>query len=232
MTSPSLSGRSSWNDDAVTAHRATSSWILLAIGLALVCAVGLLGVSLHGDNLPTRIDAEATKQLVHVSPTRGIEPRDGYHDIAAIGAAGPILVMTGFLFIWAASRRDPPAVAVAVFGPLIAVLTAEHIVKPLVDRRVLVGSLSYPSGTTTAAAAVAAVAVWLVWRYAGARLACFAVIPAAAISSAVAVAVVGLSWHYLTDAFAGVAYGAGVVLIVAGGAELVGGYSGARDRAP
>jgi hypothetical protein len=216
----------------VAAHRATSSWSLAAAGLVLVCAVALLGAYLHGDNLPTRIDAEATEQLVHVSPTRGIEPRDGYHDIAAIGAAGPILVMSGFLFIWAASRRDAPAAAVSVFGPLVAVLTAEHIVKPLVDRRVLVGSLSYPSGTTTAAAAVAAVAVWLVWRFAGARLAGFALVPAAAVSFAVAVAVVGLSWHYLTDSVAGVAYGAGVVLIVAGGADLVGGYLGARDRAP
>src|SRR3954451_20425450 len=146
-----------------------SSWFLGLAGVMLVSAVAFVGAYLHGDNLPTRIDAEATKRLVHSSPGRGLDPRDTYHDIAAIGAAGPILVVSGLLLIWAASRRDPAAVAVTVLGPLVAVLTAEHLVKPLVNRRVLVGSLSYPSGTTTAAAAVAAAAVWLVWRFGGAR---------------------------------------------------------------
>jgi hypothetical protein len=129
------------------------------------------------------------------------------------------VVLVGLMVAWAWSHRDPAGLAVAIAGPVIAIASAEHIVKPLVDRRVLSGSLSYPSGTTTATAAVATVAVWLVWLYAGPCLAALAALPAALVSGSVAIAVVGLSWHYFTDSVAGVLYGTGVVLLV-GSASL------------
>ena len=96
-------------------------------------------------------------------------------------------------------------------GPPLALATCELVVKPLVGRH-LGGGFSYPSGSTVGAAALTTAAVLAVpgrWR------------PVAAAIGAVytlwmGVAVVALQWHFPTDAVAGVAYGAGVVLAMDG----------------
>jgi len=78
------------------------------------------------------------------------------------------------------------------------------VVKPLVGRT-LGGVLSYPSGSTVGAAALAAAGVlasprrWRPW-IAG---------PASAYALWVALAVVALRWHYPTEALAGLAFGVG-----------------------
>jgi membrane-associated phospholipid phosphatase len=90
----------------------------------------------------------------------------------------------------------------------------DGLLKPLVHRTYL-GVLTYPSGhTTTMFALAATVTVLLIIppRPAGAR-ALRVLIPAAAcvLGVAVAVAVIGLRWHYFTDTVAGAAVAIGTV---------------------
>jgi membrane-associated phospholipid phosphatase len=64
-------------------------------------------------------------------------------------------------------------------------------------------------------------ALLLVYRYEGARLALLWSPLALAATAAVSFAVVALKWHYLTDSFAGIALGAGVVMVLAALVDVV-----------
>ena len=90
----------------------------------------------------------------------------------------------------------------------------EGLLKPLVHRTYL-GNVVYPSGHTTAIFAVAAtVTVLLVIPPQPAKAGALRVlIPAAAcvLAGAVAIALIGLQWHYFTDTLAGAAAGIGTV---------------------
>jgi membrane-associated phospholipid phosphatase len=91
------------------------------------------------------------------------------------------------------------------------VLIVQTVAKPLVGRQ-LEGTLSYPSGTVTVAAALAAATVVVVPRYAKPIV----TVLGGVIVAAVCAAVVVLRWHYPTDAFGGVCVGAGLVFAVDG----------------
>ncbi len=105
-------------------------------------------------------------------------------------------------------RRNRPRAAALLVGPLLAVAACDWVLKPLVDRT-YADVVSFPSGTVAAVAAVATVGVLATpdpWR---------AIVAALGGTVAVleAVSVVALRWHYPTDALAGLAVGAGVVLL-------------------
>jgi membrane-associated phospholipid phosphatase len=102
-------------------------------------------------------------------------------------------------------------------APPLALATCELVVKPLVGRHLGAG-LSYPSGSTVGAAALAAAVVLAVptrWRT-------LALVAGAAYTLWMSVAVIALQWHLPTDALAGAAYGAGVVLVVDGAVWALG----------
>ena len=108
-------------------------------------------------------------------------------------------------------RRDRPRSIACLIGPILALSTSELVMKPAVGRT-LGGALTYPSGSTVGAAALATAAVLATpvrWRVVAAVL-------AAAYTSWMALAVVALRWHFPTDAVAGVLYGLGVVLLIDG----------------
>ena len=94
----------------------------------------------------------------------------------------------------------------------------EGLLKPLVDRTYH-GSLVYPSGHATAMFAFAATVTVLLLapphpaRFRALRI----LIPAAAgaLGVVVAIAVIGLGWHYFTDTVAGAAVGIGTVCALA-----------------
>ena len=94
----------------------------------------------------------------------------------------------------------------------------EVLLKPLVHRTYH-GSLVYPSGHTTAIFAFAAtVTVLLLVPPRPARFRAVRVlVPAAAgaLGALVAIAVIGLGWHYFTDTVAGAAVGIGTVCALA-----------------
>lgn len=113
-------------------------------------------------------------------------------------------------------------------GPALALATCELVVKPLVGRHLGAG-LSYPSGSTVGAAALAVAVVLAV----PARWRSLAWIVGSAYTLWMGVAVIALQWHLPTDALAGAAYGVGAVLVVdwvvwALGVAVRGGTAGRR----
>jgi membrane-associated phospholipid phosphatase len=131
----------------------------------------------------------------------------------------PVVVVAGAVVIAATVvRRNRFRALACLIGPPLALLTGEEVAKPLVGRAID-GVLSYPSGSTVGAAALATAAVLAApvrWRLATA-------VVATAYAVWMALAVVALQWHYPTDALAGLAYGAGVVLVLDGAARVVAG---------
>src|SRR4051794_1206597 len=120
------------------------------------------------------------------------------------------------LTLLCAVRRRWRAAALVVLGPSVAVVLTEYILKPLVGRHIGY-ALSFPSGHTTGAFAIAVTSVVLlldnqrVHHTLRIALAVLAVILAAG----VAAAVVGLGYHYTTDAVGGFCVALGAVLGVA-----------------
>ena len=124
------------------------------------------------------------------------------------GAASAAIVVGCLL-----TGRLNGAVLAAVAVPA-AVGLDDGLLKPLVHRTCL-GVLTYPSGHTTAMFTLAAVVTVLLLvspQRPGAG-ALRALIPAAAcvLGVVVAIAVIGLQWHYFTDTVAGAAVGIGMV---------------------
>jgi undecaprenyl-diphosphatase len=183
------------------------------IGLAAV-GVAVLGVHYADESGPGRIDSAIDTRVRH--RLRG-HLRFLHH---LVSLADPVSVVIGcaalvVLFLFARRRR---AALLAVLGPALAAGVAEFVLKPLINRRIN-DSLSFPSGHTTAAVAVAVVIVvallgpsrprWPVaLRY---SLAVVALLGAAA----VATALVGSGYHYSTDTLGGFCVAVGVVLTAA-----------------
>jgi hypothetical protein len=126
-----------------------------------------------------------------------------------------VLVVGAVLAALLSFPRDRFRSAACLAGPLLAVVLAEYVFKPLVGRRYQ-GVLSYPSGTVTAVTAVAT--AWVLTAPPRIRPAVMVVAVLAVCLTGVAVT--GLRWHYPTDALAGVALGVGTVLLVDGTLHL------------
>lgn len=117
----------------------------------------------------------------------------------------------------AAAARRWSGVLLAIVGTLAAATSTELILKPLIGR-LRFGNLTFPSGHTTAVAAVAVAAAILIG---GARwprsvaLRVLAGFAAVAVAAAVAVSLVAQRVHYLTDTVAGYCVAIATVLAVA-----------------
>jgi membrane-associated phospholipid phosphatase len=117
-------------------------------------------------------------------------------------------------------RRDWRALCFATASPLVAIGLTELVLKPLVHRTTLsAGTLSYPSGHTTAATAFAGVGLALAWRWGGQRLALWTFPLFAALPIATGLAVLVLRWHYVLDVPG--AWGVGVGTVALGAALLL-----------
>jgi len=142
----------------------------------------------------------------------------GHHTLmlwlAAPASQVPAAVLSAAVAVACLLAGRLNGVILAVAAVPVSVELDEKLFKPLFDRTYL-GSLSYPSGHTTAMVALAvAVTVLLLpapgpWRQRLPRL----LIPALAwlLAAVVAVAVIALKWHYFTDTVAGAAVAVGVV---------------------
>jgi membrane-associated phospholipid phosphatase len=124
-------------------------------------------------------------------------------DLGRAPVTAGVSLVAGAL-VW---RRDRRRTIACLAGPGLAVAMAE-LLKIIVGRR-FEGALCWPSGTTAAVAAVAAVVV-LVLRGKARGV-------AAVVGSTVvlfeAVALVSFRWHYLTDVLGGIVLGVGCVLL-------------------
>jgi undecaprenyl-diphosphatase len=190
-------------------------WRELVAVLVPLSAIGaaVLGVWFAGTRRAGPLDRAVDGRMVaHLGPHEGL-----LWPISDLGS--PPVLPLGVLALALAAvaiRRGWSAVALAVAGPLAAVLLAELMLKPLVGRT-HEGGLALPSGHTTSIAALAWVFVlmfvaggtgrlWL--RVALVGLAVLAVL-------GVAASMVALERHYATDTVAGALVATAVVGTVA-----------------
>jgi membrane-associated phospholipid phosphatase len=136
-------------------------------------------------------------------------------DVAYLGGGQMAAVLTAVLVLAClAARRVNGAVLVLVSVVVTAGLT-EYVLKPLVHETIN-GSLTYPSGHMASLSALFGAAAVLMldpprWRpRPGVRP--MLAIGLVVVGSVVAIALVGLNYHYFTDTIAGAAWGTCVVL--------------------
>ena len=135
--------------------------------------------------------------------------------VTRLGSPFVVVAAAGIGFLATIRRNRPRAVALAL-GPVLAVTACDWVIKPAVGRT-FADVVSFPSGTVTAVAAVATVGLLATpdrWRSGVAAL-------GGTVTVLAVLSVVALRWHFPTDALAGVAVGAGVVLLTDGAARVV-----------
>lgn len=183
---------------------------ILALGcLVLVVALGVLFAhQSHGRAMDDAVDSWVMG--LHVRPST-------LESISQLGNLPAMTVMTGVLALACVAVRRLTGAALAVLGVLIASGLTEDVLKPLVHRTITVHHyVTYPSGHTTGLFALSTVlAVVLLSPRSGrphpaVRIGAVAV--AVVVSCLVGFAMIGLDFHYFTDAVAGAAVGIGVVL--------------------
>ena len=181
--------------------------LLLTLGTTLVVVLGaLVAHQTEADQLDRVLDAPVITWFAD-RPELALR-------LATPGSALPAAVLSAALVgACLLTGRLNGALLAATTIP-VSVGLVEVLLKPLVHRTYL-GVLAYPSGHTTAAFALAAVVTILLLRPASppkARRARAVVSFAGClVGSLVAVAVIGLRWHYLTDTVAGAAVGIATV---------------------
>lgn len=107
--------------------------------------------------------------------------------------------------------RDRARALACLISPALAVFLVEALLKPVIARR-FEAVLTFPSGTVTAVAAVAAA-----WAIAVPRWLRWPVIVLGALAVTLECrAVIALQWHLPSDALAGAVFGVGVVLLTDG----------------
>jgi membrane-associated phospholipid phosphatase len=173
----------------------------LALGIALLGGATLAGIAfVHRPN-ENRLDAFGFNALP-ADPNSHV-----FHEIALLGSL-PALIIGIVLAIALSIWRDRARTAACAIGPIVAVLITEQVAKPLVGRTVTTaGGYSYPSGTVTAAAALATV----VMLASPTLFRPLAAVLGAGVIAVVSAAVIAMRWHFPTDALGGACVGTGSV---------------------
>jgi membrane-associated phospholipid phosphatase len=179
----------------------TRAGIELTVGILLLAAVIVSALFFLVRPGPMLLDrwAFAAIRPVHHSGFLLVVTRLGSPFVVVVAAVAGSL---------ATVRRNRPRAIALLVGPVLAVAVCDWVLKPVVGRT-FADVVSFPSGTVTAVAAVATVGLLATpdpWRSVIAAL-------GGTVTVLSCVAVVALRWHYPTDALAGLAVGAGVVLL-------------------
>jgi len=183
---------------------ATTAWMEAGAGTILLALSALAAAYIAGHQGPTPLDNWGFSVVPPSLHSRFL------HGITGLGSL-PALAIGSFLAGSLTSRRDGLRAVACLGGPLLAAALAEYVAKPLVGRQYL-GVLCYPSGTVAVVSAVATAWVLAAPR----RLRPMAGVASAMVVLLMADAVVGLRWHYPSDALAGAVLGVGPVLLVDG----------------
>jgi membrane-associated phospholipid phosphatase len=136
-------------------------------------------------------------------------------DISYLGGGQISAVLTAILVLGCLLARRVNGAVLALVSVVVAAGLTEFVFKPLVHETIN-GSLTYPSGHTTSLFALIGVVGVLLLNpprqrpRPGVRVLLMACL--VAIGCIVAVALVGLNYHYFTDTIAGAALGGGVAL--------------------
>jgi membrane-associated phospholipid phosphatase len=177
------------------------------------CAVivAVLGAVVAGSSQPTSLDHSVDHWIQSHLAThaRALTLLADLSEPAAV-----VVITLAIAVLCVAARRVNGALLAVISVPAATVLT-ELILKHIVGRT-LNGNLVYPSGHAGRAFTFAAIIAVLLLDPPGTRLRPAIRIAigtaAALVACAVAVAVVGLNWHYFTDTIGGAAVAIGVVL--------------------
>ncbi|AZM45165.1 hypothetical protein DMB38_04355 [Streptomyces sp. WAC 06738] len=172
-----------------------------AVAVLAALAVAVLGVLAAGESKPGRVDGWL-RPAEHVvgPPWRDVALATDFWGEPAGAAALVLVAVAGCLVL-----RRPRAAVLAVTGAGVAV-GATMLLKPLVGRTIHGGHLSYPSGHTAFATALALVAAMLATRRLGlGGAAGTALVLAAALAAGGVMgwAQVALDAHYPTDVLGG-----------------------------
>jgi len=195
----------------------------LAVAAAVLFSmVIVMGFRVHDGDRPLSVDKKATRVVDSARVSQALSATDlseagsksAFQKAVDLGSPYLVLAVAALLAGVALHRRDPVAVGICVAGPLLAIGLTELVGKPLVDRH-LHQTLAFPSGHATDAGVVAALALVLLFRWAGSGPLALGTPLAAMVPILVSIAVVGLGRHYATDAVAGVAVGVAGVLSIA-----------------
>ena len=191
--------------------RRTRAWPVLATCVSLVAALGFV---LRGQERPDGLDSAVDAAVIaSFAGHHGVLPW-----LALPGSTVPLVAISAAIAVGCVLTRRPNGVLLAVIAVPVTAFLDDTVLKHLVGRTHL-GQLSFPSGHTASAMALATVLGVLLHdptRPAGTRVARAGLVAAVcAVTALVAAGVVGLGWHYFTDTIGGVALGAGTVLALA-----------------
>jgi len=150
-----------------------------------------------------------------------------------LGSPAAVIVGSVVLSLLCLVARRPRAALFALVAAPAAGAVTELVLKPAVHRQQHVNALLFPSGHTTGAFALALTVFVLLLPHEQTRLVpalgrLVVGIAALAVASVVAVAVVALGWHYVTDAVGGVVT---ALAVVVGIAALIDAGAGLTRRA-
>ncbi|MGA2805122.1 MAG: phosphatase PAP2 family protein [Acidimicrobiales bacterium] len=173
------------------------------LGAGLLGAAALAGLLLARRPGPNRVDA-AGFFFVPSDPSSHLA-----NELVKIGSLPVLLAGIGVIFSVAIFRDWVRSLACAV-SPIAAVEVVEHIAKPMVGREIGAGSFTYPSGTVTAVAALAAAAFLVSPRL----LRPLSTVAGALLVAGAGWAVLVLRWHYPTDVLGGIWVGGGAVFLI------------------
>ncbi|MFN2478453.1 MAG: phosphatase PAP2 family protein [Pseudonocardiaceae bacterium] len=185
---------------------------MLVIGLAIT-VIAVLGVRYADQDMPGHLDRSIdalVRNALH--PDRPITKA-----LVSLGNPAQAAVLVAAVAGAAAVARRWAGVLLTIVGTVTAVAITDLILKPLIGR-LSYGHLSFPSGHTTAVAAIAFATAILI---SGARwprsmtLRLVAGLAAVVVAVGVAISLVALRVHYATDTVAGYCVALATVLAVA-----------------
>lgn len=190
---------------------ATRRWtaVEVTVGAALLAAAAVVGFFLAHRPGPNRLDRAGDFLLPAAAGSHLAK------ELVQLGSLPVLVVGVIVIFVVAILQDWVRAIACAV-APLAAVAVAEHIAKPLVGREIAIHEFTYPSGTVTVTAALAAAA----FLAAPLLLRPLVALVGMAAILGVSAGVLALRWHYPTDVLGGIFVGAGSVFLLDGVAHL------------
>jgi undecaprenyl-diphosphatase len=196
----------------------------LAVIVVAIIVIAVLGMRFADQDMPGHLDrhmdALVWSRLGRDEPITSV--------LANLGDPIQVALLIAAVAGPAALARRWSGVLLTIIGTIAAATTTELILKPLIGR-LRFGHLSFPSGRTTAVAAVAIAAAILL---AGARwprsvaLRIVAGFAAVALAVGVAISLVAEHVHYTTDTVAGYCVAVAIMLALA----LCLDYCGSRRR--
>ena len=181
-------------------------------GVLLACCailVAVLGVVFAHQAKADWFDHAADSPIIAwFSPHQGLAMW-----LAHPGAPKPTVVLTAAIVVACLLTGRLNGAILAAASVLAAAGLVEALLKPLVHRT-YDGAVAYPSGHTTAIVTLAATVTVLLIPPRPAKAGVLRVLVVAGawvLGGVVAIAVIGLQWHYFTDTVAGAAVGIGTV---------------------